>query len=183
MIIGCDETRINKIIKKESNKKLLQECLSNERVSESIRKNDMQLLYDNLTDDYIKKDLLKIIPLLVMLFMSVKEKISADKLLARASEYMWNVPIYYMNIDVLDVTTSFIPKLIGCSIGKLTISIYYNYDEYKLSEIIKALNLKKCKIQKLDIIHPKDEEGYFDMSEDEIREYIKTVGGEVNSIE
>lgn len=183
MIIGCNEERIDRILKKESNKRLLQECLSNERISEAITQNDMGLLCDNLIDDYLKKDLLKIIPLLVMLLMLVKEKISANKLLDRVSEYMWNTPIYYMDIDVLDVNTSFIPKLVGCRVGKLRINLSYNFDNDKLSEIINALNLKKCKIQKLDISHTEDEEEYFDMSEEELRKYIKSVGGEIKIIE
>lgn len=183
MIIGCNEARINKIIKKEINKERLQECLGNKEISEAIRHNDMQLLFDNLIDDYTMKDLIKIVPLLVMILMAVREKISANKLLEYASEHIWNVPIYYMEIDILEVTASFIPRLIGCSVGKLIIDLHYNFDGDKLSEIINKLSLKKCKIQKLDITYREDEKEYFDMTEEEVREYVKSEGGEINIIE
>lgn len=180
MIIGCDETRITKIINKESNKRLLRECLEDEKIREAISQSDMQLLFDNLRDDYLVKDLLKIVPLLLMLLMSVKENINANKLLEHSSDYLWRLPLYYMELDKLEFIPGSVFKLTGCSINTLIINP--EHIEEKLSEVLKTLNLKKCKINVLLIESTEDGKEYLDMSEEEIREYVKSVEGKINII-
>lgn len=181
MIISCNESMVEKLIRKEVNKERLQKCLDIKKIEEAIRQNDMQFLSDELRGNYSIKELLKIVPLLLSLLMSVGEKVNANKLLEYSTNYLWNVPMYYMNIDMIQVKIDEIPKLTGCTVGKILITSE-SFDS-NLSNILKLLSLKNCKINELVIEYTENKEEYIDMKEDEIREYIKSVGGEINTIE
>ena len=181
MIIGCDESRVEKLIGKEVNKERLKECLNNEKIKEAIRQNDMQLLSEELRGNYSIRELLKIVPVLLSLLMLVGDKVNANKLLEYSTNYLWDVPMYYMNIDVIQVKIDEIPKLTGCTVSKILITS--GSIDSNLSNILKLLNLKKCKTDELVIEYTENKKEYIDMNEDKIREYIKSVGGEINILE
>ena len=117
-----------------------------------------------------------------MLFVSINEKTEAEKIIGNASFFMYAIPIYYMTINkISEIGEASVPRLKHCNVGELEVN--YQSDDGKLSTVIMMMSLKNCKINKLVIKYKEEEKDGIDMTEEEIREYIKLVGGEVNIIE
>lgn len=139
----------------------------------------MESVVEYLNETYSAKKMTKIIPLLIMLFVSINEKTEAEKIIGNASFFMYAIPIYYMTINkISEIGEASVPRLKHCNVGELEVN--YQSDDGKLSTVIMMMSLKNCKINKLVIKYKEEEKDGIDMTEEEIREYIKLVGGEVN---
>lgn len=68
-----------------------------------------------------------------------------------------------------------------CEVGELEVN--YQPDDGKLSTVLMMMSLKKCKINKLVIKYKEEEKDGIDMTEEEIREYLRSVNGEIDKIE
>lgn len=182
MITGYNKARVDKILNREDNKDILQECLKFEIVRKSISQKDMESVVEHLNEIYSAKKMAKIIPLLIMLFVSVDERVNAEKIIGYSSFNMYAIPIYYMTINkISEIGEASVPRLKHCNVGELEVN--YQPDDGKLSTVLMMMSLKNCKINKLVIKYKEEEKDGIDMTEEEIREYIKSVGGEVDKIE
>ena len=66
MITGYNKTQVDKILNREDNKDILQECLTHEKVRKSISQKDMESVVEYLNEIYSAKKMSKIVPLLIM---------------------------------------------------------------------------------------------------------------------
>lgn len=182
MITGYNKAQVDKILNREDNKDILQECLKFEIVRKSISQKDMESVVEYLNEIYSAKKMAKIVPLLIMLFVSVDERVNAEKIIGNASFFMYAIPIYYMTINkISEIGEASVPRLKHCDVGELEVN--YQPDDGKLSTVLMMMSLKKCKINKLVIKYKEEEKGGIDMTEEEIREYLRSVNGEVDKIE
>lgn len=182
MITGYNKAQVDKILNREDNKDILQECLTHEKVRKSISRKDMESVIECLNETYSAKKMAKIIPLLIMLFVSVDERVNAEKIIGNASFFMYAIPIYYMTINkISEIGEASVPRLKHCEVGELEVN--YQPDDGKLSTVLMMMSLKKCKINKLVIKYKEEEKDGIDMTEEEIREYLRSVNGEVDKIE
>lgn len=182
MITGYNKAQVDKILNREDNKDILQECLKYETVRKFLLQKDMESVVECLNELYSAKKMAKIIPLLIMLFMAVDERVNAEKIIEYASYNMYAIPIYYMTINKLsEIGEASVPRLKHCNVGELEVN--YQSDDGKLSTVLMMMSLKKCKINKLVIKYKEEEKDGIDMTEEEIREYLKSVNGEVAKIE
>lgn len=182
MITGYNKAQVDKILNREDNKDILQECLKFETVRKFISQKDMESVVEYLNETYSAKKMAKIIPLLIMLFVSVDERVNAEKIIGNASFFMYAVPIYYMTINkISEIGEASVPRLKHCNIGELEVN--YQSDDGKLSTVLMMMSLKNCKINKLVIKYKEEEKDGIDMTEEEISEYLRTVNGEVGKIE
>lgn len=182
MITGYNKAQVDKILNREDNKDILQECLKFEIVRKSISQKDMESVVEYLNESYSAKKMAKIIPLLIMLFVSVDERVNAEKIIGNASFFMYAIPIYYMTINkISEIGEASVPRLKHCEVGELEVN--YQPDDGKLSTVLMMMSLKKCKINKLVIKYKEEEKDSIDMTEEEIREYLRSVNGEIDKIE
>lgn len=182
MITGYNKAQVDKILNREDNKDILQECLKFEIIRKSISQKDMESVVEYLNESYSAKKMAKIIPLLIMLFVSVDERVNAEKIIGNASFFMYAIPIYYMTINkISEIGEASVPRLKHCDVGELEVN--YQPDDGKLSTVLMMMSLKKCKINKLVIKYKEEEKDGIDMTEEEIREYLRPVNGEVDKIE
>lgn len=182
MITGYNKAQVDKILNREDNKDILQECLRFETVRSYISQKDMESVVENLNELYSAKKMAKIIPLLIMLFVSVDERLNAEKIIGNASFFMYAIPIYYMTINkISEIGEASVPRLKHCEVGELEVN--YQPDDGKLSTVLMMMSLKKCKINKLVIKYKEEEKDGIDMTEEEISEYLRSVNGELDKIE
>lgn len=182
MITGYNKAQVDKILNREDNKDILQECLKYETVRKFISQKDMESVVENLNELYSAKKMAKIIPLLIMLFVSVDERLNAEKIIGNASFFMYAIPIYYMTINkISEIGEASVPRLKHCEVGELEVN--YQPDDGKLSTVLMMMSLKKCKINKLVIKYKEEEKDGIDMTEEEISEYLRSVNGELDKIE
>lgn len=182
MITGYNKAQVDKILNREDNKDILQECLKFEIVRKSISQKDMESVVEYLNEIYSAKKMAKIVPLLIMLFVSVDERVNAEKIIGNASFFMYAIPIYYMTINkISEIGEASVPRLKHCEVGELEVN--YQPDDGKLSTVLMMMSLKKCKINKLVIKYKEEEKDGIDMTEEEIREYLRSVNGEIDKIE
>lgn len=182
MITGYNKAQVDKILNREDNKDILQECLKFEIVRKSISQKDMESVVEYLNEIYSAKKMAKIVPLLIMLFVSVDERVNAEKIIGNASFFMYAIPIYYMTINkISEIGEASVPRLKHCDVGELKVN--YQPDDGKLSTVLMMMSLKKCKINKLVIKYKEEEKDGIDMTEEEIREYLRSVNGEVDEID
>lgn len=66
MITGYNKAQVDKILNREDNKDILQECLTHEKVRKSISQKDMESVVEYLNEIYSAKKMSKIVPLLIM---------------------------------------------------------------------------------------------------------------------
>jgi hypothetical protein len=182
LITGYNKAQVDKILNREDNKDILQECLKFEIVRKSISQKDMESVVEYLNEIYSAKKMAKIVPLLIMLFVSVDERVNAEKIIGNASFFMYAIPIYYMTINkISEIGEASVPRLKHCEVGELEVN--YQPDDGKLSTVLMMMSLKKCKINKLVIKYKEEEKDGIDMTEEEIREYLRSVNGEIDKIE
>lgn len=142
----------------------------------------MESVVEYLNELYSAKEMAKIIPLLIMLFVSVDERTNAEKIIGNASFFMYAIPIYYLTINkISEIGEASVPRLKHCNVGELEVN--YQPDDGKLSTVLMMMSLEKCKINKLVIKYKEEEKDGIDMTEEEISEYLRSVNGEVAKIE
>ena len=142
----------------------------------------MESVVEYLNESYSAKKMAKIIPLLIMLFVSVDERVNAEKIIENASFFMYAIPIYYMTINkISEIGEASVPRLKHCNVGELEVN--YQPDDGKLSTVLMMMSLKSCKINKLVIKSKEEEKDGIDMTEEEISEYLRSVNGKIDKIE
>lgn len=142
MITGYNKAQVDKILNREDNKDILQECLKFEAVRKSISQKDMESVIKCLNEIYSAKKMAKIVPLLIMLFVSVDERVNAEKIIGNASFFMYAIPIYYMTINkISEIGEASVPRLKHCDVGELEVN--YQPDDGKLSTVLMMMSLKK----------------------------------------
>ena len=156
MITGYNKAQVDKILNREDNKDILQECLKFETVRKFISQKDMESVVEHLNELYSAKKMAKIIPLLIMLFVSVDERVDAEKIIGNASFFMYAVPIYYMTINkISEIGEASVPRLKHCDVGELEVN--YQSDDGKIKVKVRpGISYDRVKIGTKDSLRRRD---------------------------